>query len=84
MTVRAICIGRGGTLYNIKNRDHKTFKVGDFIVVLPDGNLTYMDRNEFMKKLREMQGIDQATCDEFLKNLADYEVELFGMNRSKI
>lgn len=84
MTIRALCIGRGGTLYNTKNRQHKTFKVGDFIVVLPDGTLTSIDRAEFLKKLKLMSGAKQATCDEFLKNLADYEVELFGMNRSKI
>lgn len=84
MTVRAICIGRGGTLYDTVQKKHKTFKVGDYIVVLPDGTLTCADRTEFMKKLKPIQSVKQATCDEFLKNLVNYDVELFGMNRSKI
>lgn len=84
LVLRAICLGRGGTLYNLRKDNHKTFKVGDYLVVLPDGQLTCADRNEFISKMALVQTDEHATCDEFLQNLNNYDVELFGRQREKI
>ena len=82
MTMRGIKAHRGGTIYSL--RGHKTFKVGDWIVVQPDGGLNIIPQDVFQSKFRVCVEENRAICDMFLGNLKNFDVEIFGQSKQKI
>lgn len=82
MTMRAFHTSRGGVIYG--GAEHTNFQVGDWIVVKPDGQVQAMSQQEFNRRAEICSSQSQATCDGFLDNLENFDIELFGAKRNKL
>lgn len=76
--MRAVRMKRGGIIYDKKENIKITFEPGDYILCGINGVLRPI-KSEAAKNTFSITGDStSAVCDEYLSNLAQYPVELFG------
>lgn len=76
--MRAVRMKRGGIIYDQKKSMKITFEPGDYILCGINGVLRPI-KSEAAKTTFSLTGDStSAVCDEYLDNLSDYPVELFG------
>lgn len=80
---RAVQSKRAGILYNDTTNAKRTFGSGDYIVVLPNGNLNIMEQNLAKTSITlDSNGAKQNNID--LDKASNYSIEFFGNPRRKL
>lgn len=77
VVIRAARMKRGGLIKHSSGAV-KTFENGDYIVVKADGKLGVIKGDEFIRGYEKDSDHNEATCDPYLSNLAEFKVEIFG------
>lgn len=76
--MRAVRMKRGGIIYDNKKKAKITFEPGDYILCGINGILRPIKSADAKTRFILSGDSNTAVCDEYLDNLRDYPVELFG------
>lgn len=76
--MRAAKMSRGGIIYDKRNNRKLGFSSGDYILCGVNGALRAIKSTDATGIFTIAKDTSAAVCDEFLQNLANYPIELFG------
>lgn len=76
--MRAAKMARGGIIYDKKSNRRLGFASGDYILCGVNATLRPIKASEASGLFKIATDVNAAVCDEFLQNLTEYPIELFG------
>lgn len=78
LTVRAAVMKQAGIIYDNIHNKRLPFESGDFILCNANGSLTPIKREQLKQEFTIDTSTNTATCDDYLANLANFSIEIFG------
>lgn len=82
--MRAVKMKRGGIIYDESKNKRITFEPGDYIICGIESTLRSLKASEIESRIVLSGDSNTAVCDEYLANLSNYPVELFGGASQKL
>lgn len=76
--LRAVKMKRGGIVYDKEKNKKMPFEPGDYLVCGLKGVIRPVKNNEVVLKFKIAKEDNVALCDDYLENLANYPIEIFG------
>ena len=80
LTIRGAYLKRAGVIRELNSGKQKAFKHGEFLVCYPDGSLDITSKDYLVKYYKQDTERDNATCDDYLDDVNNYSIEIFGAN----
>lgn len=84
VTVRCAYMKHGGTIHDTTRKRSLNFRLGEYIICGINGNIEIKSKDEISKKYIIDKECQSAICDDYLDNVNNYYIEIFGSKTVKM